>query len=93
MNLPQNKTLLRWILIATAFLVVTLILWNTNVFFQKFKLEERSKMEVLATALENMNKADLDVEINLELKIIESNKNIPIIVTNQAGKTWRTNIK
>ena len=59
MNLPQNKTLLRWILIATAFLVVTLILWNTNVFFQKFKLEERSKMEVLATAYENMNNPDL----------------------------------
>ena len=86
MNLPQNKTLLRWILIITAFLVVTLILWNTNVFFQKFKLEERSKMQVLATALENMNKADLDVEINLELKIIESNKNIPIIVTDESGK-------
>ena len=86
MNLPQNKTLLRWILITVAFLVVALILWNTNVFFQQFKLEERSKMEVLATALENMNKADLDVEINLELKIIESNKNIPIIVTSQEGK-------
>ena len=86
MNLPQNKTLLRWILITTAFLVVTLILWNTNIFFQQFKQEERSKMEVLATALENMNKADLDVEVNLEIKIIDSNKNIPIIVTDESGK-------
>ncbi len=86
MNLPQNKTLLRWILICTAFLVVSLILWNTNVFFQKFKLEERSKMEVLATAYENMNNPDLDVSIKLEVKIIDDNKNIPMILTDKEGK-------
>lgn len=89
MNLPQNKTLLRWILVLAAFLVVALILWNTNVFFQKFKLEERAKMEVLATALENMSKADLDVDITLEGKIIESNKNIPMILTDKNGKIDR----
>tara|TARA_R110002073_G_scaffold40547_5_gene115332 strand:+ start:489237 stop:490418 length:1182 start_codon:yes stop_codon:yes gene_type:complete len=86
MNLPQNKTLLHWTLITTAFLVVALILWNTNVFFQQFKQEERTKMEVLASALENMNKADLDVDISLESKIIESNKNIPMILINRDDK-------
>ncbi len=90
MNLPQNKTLLRWILICTAFLVVALILWNTNIFFQKFKQEERLKMEVLATAYKNFNTADLDVDIRLENKIIESNKSIPMIVTSEKGdiKLW-----
>ena len=86
MNLPQNKTLLRWILILAAFLVVALILWNTNIFFQQFKQEERIKMQVLATALENMSKTDLDVDISLEEKIIVSNKNIPMILTNKEGK-------
>lgn len=86
MNLPQNKTLLRWILVIAAFLVVTLILWNTNVFFQKFKEEERTKMEVLAAALQNMNNPDLDVDITLEGKIIANNKNIPMILTNKDGK-------
>ena len=86
MNLPINKNALRWILIIAAFLLVALILWNTNIFFQKFKQEERAKMEVLAIALKNMNNPDLDVEINLELKIIASNKNIPMILTDKDGK-------
>jgi len=86
MNLPPNKNLLRWILITAAFLVVSLILWNTNIFFQKFKVEERSKMEVIAAALENMNNPDLDIDISLEEKIIVSNKNIPMILTNREGE-------
>ena len=81
MNLPQNKNLLRWILIVAAFLAVAVILWNTNIFFKKFKQEERMKMEVIATALQNMNNPDLNVDTTLELKIIESNKNIPMILT------------
>lgn len=86
MNLPQNKTLLRWILVLAAFLVVALILWNTNVFFQKFKQEERSKMEVIAKAYENFNNPNLDVDISLEDKIIQSNINIPMILTDKDGK-------
>jgi hypothetical protein len=86
MNLPPNKTLLRWILITAAFLVVALILWNTNIFFQKFKVEQRTKMEVIAAALENMNNPDLDIDISLEEKIIVSNKNIPMILTNKEGE-------
>ena len=90
MNLPLNKNALRWILIIAAFLLVALILWNTNIFFQKFKQEERQKMEVLAVALENMSNPNLDVEINLELKIFENNKNIPMVLTNKDGiiDTW-----
>lgn len=86
MNLPLNKNALRWILIIAAFLLVALILWNTNTFFQKFKQEERSKMEVLAKAYENMNNPDLDVDITLEGNIIDSNKNIPMILTNKDGE-------
>ncbi len=89
MNLPLNKNALRWILIIAAFLLVALILWNTNIFFQKFKQEERSKMEVLAKAYENMNNPDLDVDITLEGNIIESNKNIPMILTSKDDKIER----
>ncbi len=86
MNLPQNKTLLRWILVIAAFLVVTLILWNTNVFFQKFKQEERSKMEVIASAMKNMSSPDLNRDFTLEGEILASNTNIPMIVTSEDGK-------
>lgn len=87
MNLPQNKTLLRWILVFTAFLVVTLILWNTYLFFQKFKQEERNKVSIIADATKNLYALNnYNKDINLELKIMESNKTIPLIITTLDGK-------
>jgi two-component sensor histidine kinase len=91
MNLPINKNALRWILVVAAFLLVALILWNTNIFFQKFKLEERAKMELLATAYKNLSSPDLDVDIALEDKIIQTNKNIPMILTDEKDKIMSWN--
>lgn len=42
-------------------------------------------MEVLATAYENFNNADLDIDVSLEEKIIQSNKSIPMIITFENG--------
>ena len=88
-NLPTSKIIIKWLLILASFLIVTSILWNTNQFFRKFKNEERIKMEVLATAYENFNNPDLDVDISLENKIIESNKSIPMIITYDNGDIFR----
>ncbi|MDZ7613178.1 MAG: hypothetical protein U5K51_05295 [Flavobacteriaceae bacterium] len=72
-----------------SFLIVALILWNTNQFFQKFKNEERLKMEVLAVAYQNFNNVDLDIDVSLEEKIIASNSSIPMIVTYENGDIYR----
>ncbi len=89
-NLPTSKILIKWSLILATFLIVSSILWNTNQFFRKFKNEERLKMEVLATAYENFNNPDLDIDMSLEEKIIQSNKSIPMIITYENGdiKKW-----
>ncbi len=84
-NLPTSKIIIKWLLILASFLIVTSILWNTNQFFRKFKNEERIKMEVLATAYENFNNVDLDIDISLEEKIIQSNRSIPMIITFENG--------
>ena len=84
-HLPSSKTLIKWSLILASFLIVSSILWNTNQFFRKFKNEERLKMEVLATAYENFNNADLDIDVSLEEKIIQSNRSIPMIITFENG--------
>lgn len=83
----KNSQVLRWIAIAASFIVVTLILWNTYTFFQKFKEEERQKMETLGKAYERFAKnTDLDADIELERYIImESNKTIPMIITDSEG--------
>ena len=88
-NLPSSKIILKWVLTFASFLIVTLILWNTNQFFRKFKNEERLKMEVLAKAYENYNNPDLDIDVSLEDKIIQSNKSIPMIITYKNGDIHR----
>ena len=79
----KNTQIIRWIVIITSFIIVSLILWNTYDFFNKFKSEERAKMEVLAKAYESLSIADLNTDISLEYKIISNNLNIPMIITNE----------
>ena len=79
----KNSQTIRWAVIITSFIIVALILWNTYDFFKKFKTEERAKMEILAKAYERFSTANLDEEISLESKIIGSNHNIPMIITNE----------
>ena len=45
MTLSLNRNLIRWIIIVSSFSIISLILWNTYVFFQYFKAEERAKMK------------------------------------------------
>lgn len=83
MQFSEKRNLSRWIIIISSFLIASLILWNTYVFFQTFKDEERNKMELWATAQKTLNNANLDSDIQLPLFIIENNKNIPLILTDK----------
>lgn len=62
----NNRNFLRWVIIVASFAIISLILWNTYDFFQKFKAEERTKMKTWSFAqsdfLGNLN--DLDANIN-----------------------------
>ncbi|AMC11713.1 histidine kinase [Lutibacter profundi] len=79
----KNSQIIRWAVIIASFIIVTLILWNTYSFFQKFKHEERAKMEILATAQKDLaTNLDLNASINLPLKILENNKSVPMILSN-----------
>jgi signal transduction histidine kinase len=81
MTNTKYKNIIRWAVAALSFVIVGLILWNTYDFFQKFKREERQKMEVLSEAYKRFNSAGLKEDISLSSKIISSNNNIPMIVT------------
>ena len=72
MILKNKPVLIRRILIAASFAIVSGILWNTYIFFQEFKKDERIKMEIWAEAIAEINSGqDIDVEIsNLPLNII-----------------------
>ena len=87
MNFFSNTLLFKRITILVSFVIVSLILWNTYTFFQKFKHEERVKMEILATAQKEIsNNPDLNANVELPFKIIQNNNNIPLILVNDKGE-------
>ena len=91
MKLFSNGILFKRISIFISFVIVSLILWNTYIFFQKFKQEERIKMEILATAQKEIgSNTDLDASVALPLKVIENNNSIPMILADAEGNILYT---
>lgn len=81
------KKSIQYTLIFISFLIVSLILWNTYIFFQEFKTEERTKMRILAAAQRELAiNTDLNADIQLPLTVISTNTNIPMILVNQFGE-------
>ena len=87
MNYLINNIIIRRFAALASLVIVSLILWNTYIFFQKFKQEERVKMEILATAQKELaSNVDLNANVDLPLKVIENNRNIPMILVNENGE-------
>lgn len=89
----KHKQLIRWGIILMSFIIITLILWNTYVFFQEFKDEETQKMNVWATAQIEFQKSALDEDINpvIDLIITSENSNPMFVITND-GKLSVNNL-
>lgn len=93
MDLIQKNRSSNLILVLASFVVVSLILWNTNSFFRKFKEEERLKMEIWASAQSEFLSLDPDADIgNLHLRIFRSNTTTPMILINKDGSIKTNNI-
>ena len=88
MKFLKNTYWLKRIVFVIAVAIVPIILWNTYKLFQKFKQEERIKMEVLAEAQKEIsrNAENLNASVILPLKILETNSNIPLILVNWKGE-------
>lgn len=91
MQFSEKRTTIRWIIIMTSFVIVSLILWNTYSFFQIFKSEERIKMGNWALAQKKINTDDLNADLELPFAIIE-NPTIPIILSINDSITSTINI-
>ena len=91
MVFSKNRNLIRWIIVVASFAIISLILWNTYVFFQNFKAEERIKMENWSFAQNEFLKvvSELSTDENatsnldLTLKILSSNNTTPMIVVDK----------
>ncbi|WP_242204015.1 sensor histidine kinase [Aestuariivivens insulae] len=95
MIFTEYKNTVRWLIIAVSFVLVSLILWNTYVFFQNFKAEETTKMKIWAKAQKELSKnTDLNEDIGeLSIEILQSNKTTPMIIMSQDGSYDSNNIE
>ncbi len=86
MHFTINRNTTRWIIIIASFFIVSFILWNTYTFFQIFKEEERTKMELWAMSQKTLMTADENTEVELPLHIFQNNKTIPLLLTDSKGR-------
>ncbi|GGK23151.1 two-component sensor histidine kinase [Yeosuana aromativorans] len=91
MNFTKYKNTIRWVMIGISFIIISLILWNTYVFFQNFKAEERTKMDIWAEAQSDFINSDTNANLDLPLKILSSNKTTPMLVINKDGSLYSYN--
>ena len=93
MIFTKYRNTFRWVMIALSFIIISLILWNTYVFFQNFKAEERSKMDIWAEAQSDFINSDTNANLDLTLKILSSNHTTPMIVINKDGSFVNETVK
>ncbi|WP_299105819.1 HAMP domain-containing sensor histidine kinase [uncultured Winogradskyella sp.] len=92
MTFSLNRNVIRWIIIVSSFIIISLILWNTYTFFQNFKVEERSKMKTWSVAqidLNSMDNLDSDVNPVTSHVVTETIISTPVIVLDENGEVNR----
>lgn len=78
----NKSALTRWFFIILSVFIISLILYNTYLFFNQLKERERQKMEIWATAQTEFSQVDLsssDPVSDLIIQILQSNTTTPMI--------------
>lgn len=85
MTFNMNRNIFRWLIILASFIIISLILWNTYIFFQNFKAEERTKMQNWSSAQTEFIGSDTNANLDLTLQILNSNTSTPMLAVNKDG--------
>lgn len=80
----KNPKYLNWTIIIFSSIIILSILWNTFLFVQNFKQEERNKMELWSLA--TLELVNIQAEIsNLTLEVLKKNTTTPMIKVDNNG--------
>lgn len=79
------KNILQWVFLSLSVLLITLFLFFSNQLVQSLGQEERTKMEIWASAYKQLLLADENADMTLELKVMASNQTIPVFYTDEEG--------
>jgi len=91
--MKDNTSIIRWSIILGSFIIISSILWNTYIFFQNFKSEERIKMEIWSKAQIELINSDQENISPLTLDILRKNTSTPMIMKNIKGNIDSSNIE
>ena len=89
----NNINIIRWSIILGSFLIISSILWNTYLFFQYFKKEEKIKMEIWSKAQIELINSDQENVSSLTLDVLKLNTSTPMILVNNDGSKQKSNIE
>ena len=86
----KNNSFNRWLLFISSVGIIFLIIWNTFSFFKILKENERIKMEIWATAQEDIKKSDqLKLSFSeTSLEVLQSNTTTPMISYSPKEETY-----
>ncbi len=85
MNFFDERNFPGYFIISAVLVITGLILWNTSLFSQKLKVDERIKMQVWAQSQRALNSEVLDEYLILSNIINGANTTIPILITDAQG--------
>ena len=86
MNWLERIQNMKIALVLVAIIIAIGSLLTSNYLITDLQHEEKNRMEVWAEAMRSLNAADENTDLNLVLKVINGNNNIPVIVVDNHGQ-------
>jgi K+-sensing histidine kinase KdpD len=91
MEFYQDNTNLKWIILVVSSIISVGSIYYTNVLVDQLKERERNQVNLLAKALEYTSTDSQDEFLFITSEIINKNKSIPVILTDENGKITSSN--
>mgnify|MGYP004520123489 CR=1 FL=1 len=81
----NNTKEIKYILIGAAIIIAAISLIYSHFLVKDLERDANDKMSIWAEAMQALNNADENTDLNLVLKILDTNNTIPVMVLNEDG--------
>ncbi|GGX08072.1 sensor histidine kinase [Aquimarina muelleri] len=92
MNFSDERHFSSYFIIIAVLVITGLVLWNTSLFMQRLKDDERTKVEIWVQSQKALGSEQSDDYLELSIVIGATNKSIPIIITDSKGDFIRDSL-
>lgn len=91
-NIYEQKNTYKFILLIILLLIIFTSILYTNYLAKKLALVERQRVELIADTYKRLNNATGNEDLSFMFHIIETNKTVPLIITDEEGNiAWNKN--